>query len=121
MQQIVSIAALALLAACNSDGTAAPSQNVLPGSGTNTPAAGTRPAGQPTLITKEGLIEQGTECAVLRTPDGEVWSLSLNDADFGPGDYVSVTAEVADASFCQHGKGTLIPHRIDARIPPARS
>jgi len=82
--------------------------------------AGTRPSGAPQLITVEGRIEEGVECPILRTPDGEVWSLSLGEADFGPGDYVRFTGEQADASFCQQGSGTLIPETIEEIDPPPR-
>ncbi len=71
-------------------------------------------------IEKEGRIEKGVECPVLHTPDGEMWALALGDADFGPGDYVRVTGNLADASFCQQGKGTIKPTHIDATKPPAR-
>lgn len=83
-------------------------------------AAGTRPAGQVELLTREGRIEEGVECPVLHTPDGEIYALSLGNADFGPGDYVEVTGELADASICQQGEDTLVPTRIEAKEPPAR-
>ncbi len=83
-------------------------------------AAGTRPAGSPALVTVEGRVKQGVECLILRTPDGDVWSFNAGEADFGPGDYVELTGEEADASFCQQGRGTLVPQRIEARQPPAR-
>ncbi len=84
------------------------------------PSLATRPSGEPNLVTKEGRIESGVECPVLHTPDGEIWALSLGEADFGPGDYVSVTGEVADASICMQGEGTILPQTIDAKDPPAR-
>ena len=84
------------------------------------PSAETGPADGPALITVEGRIEDGVECPVIRTPDGDVYSLSLGEADFGPGDYVRFTGEFADASFCQQGIGTLIAQRIQSIEPPAR-
>ena len=78
-------------------------------------SAGTRPSGKPNLVTVEGRIEAGVECPVLHTADGEIWALSLGEADFGPGDSVSITGEIADASFCMEGEGTIIPHSIDAK------
>jgi hypothetical protein len=91
-----------------------------PGGGSGNPAAGTRPSGQPSLMTVEGRIAQGAECLTLATPDGDTWSFTAADAEFGPGDYVQITGEVADASYCMQGKGTLIPQQIEARDPPAR-
>lgn len=81
---------------------------------------GTRPAGSAPLVTKEGRIEAGVECPVLHTPDGEIWALSLGEADFGSGDYVRVTGEIADTSICMQGEGTIMPSRIDEVSPPAR-
>lgn len=86
----------------------------------NNPAAATRPADRPQDIIREGRIEEGAECPVLRTPNGETYALSLGTADFGPGDYVRIAGELADASFCMQGKGTIIPFRIDSVGPPAR-
>jgi hypothetical protein len=84
------------------------------------PAVGTRPAGEPDLVTVEGRLEEGVECLTLRTPDGEVWAVSMGEADFGPGAYVRITGEVADASFCMQGQGTLLPQSISEITPPAR-
>ncbi|MGB7370313.1 DUF5818 domain-containing protein [Erythrobacter sp.] len=83
-------------------------------------ASGTRPADQPQFITVEGRIGEGVECPILETPDGDTYALSLGDADFGPGDYVRFTGEMADASFCMQGQGTLIAERIEA-IDPRRA
>jgi hypothetical protein len=127
MRQTLSLSAsvVLLLAACSGaggdgspDSTATTSP--LPGSDSGNPAAGTRPSGQPNLVTVEGRIESGVECPVLHTPDGDIWALSLGEADFGPGDYVSITGEIMDASICMQGKGTLLPQSIDAKDPPAR-
>lgn len=105
------------LAACTvpdqSDGSS-------PAPGSGNPAAGTRPAGEPQEVTLEGRIESGVECPVLHTPDGRIFALSLGKADFGPGDYVSITGEFADASICMQGEGTLIPTHMEATSPPAR-
>lgn len=122
--------AVLVLAGCAADEEAAgdvpsPSQSessqMLPPPGweTGSPAAGTRPAGQPNEIVKVGRIEAGVECPILRTSAGETYALSLGDADFGPGDYVRISGELADASICMQGKGTLIPLRIEPAGPPA--
>lgn len=91
-----------------------------PDDGAENPATDTRPSGKPRLMTVEGRIAKGVECLTLETPDGETWSFNAGEADFRPGDYVQITGEVADASFCQQGRGTLVPQRIEAKDPPAR-
>ncbi len=83
-------------------------------------AEATTPAGEAQMLTVEGRIEQGVECPVLHTPEGRIYALNLGEADFAPADYVRISGELADASFCQQGKGTLQPKRIDKVDPPAR-
>ncbi|WP_375291601.1 DUF5818 domain-containing protein [Qipengyuania sp.] len=106
------------LGACSA-GPQEPSVSEPPPAAKN-PAAGTRPSGQPQLVTYEGRLEAGTECSVLHTPDGRRFAVSLGEAEFAPGDYVAITGEMADASFCMEGEGTLIPRRINEKEPPAR-
>ena len=107
-----------LLAACSgSSDDALPEDGAPPGMGDEN---ATRPVGEPRLVTKEGLIEEGVECPTLDTPDGEIWALSLGEADFGPGDYVEITGEVMDASICMQGEGTILPSQIEELQPPAR-
>jgi len=84
------------------------------------PATGTRPADDSSMVTVEGRVAEGVECLTLKTPDGETWAFNAGEADFGPGDYVQITGEIADTSFCQQGRGTLVPQRIEAKDPPAR-
>jgi len=117
MRHALFIPLFALAAACSE--TSQP-EGGLPPQETGDDAVATRPADQPQYVTVEGRIMDGVECPILETPDGEVWSLSLGEADFGPGDYVRYTGEVADASFCMQGEGTLIAGRIVAIDPPAR-
>lgn len=104
-----------ILAACSGGGgeTSAPTPST-------DPAAGTRPAGEVRTIAKEGRIEEGTECMVLVTPDGERWAFNAPDADFTPDDYVEIVGELADASICMEGEGTIVPTSIEAVQPPAR-
>lgn len=83
-------------------------------------AAGTRPAGDAELMTVEGRLSLGTECKIVTTPDGRVYSLSLSVADFSPGDYVRIEGELADASLCMEGDGHLMPSSIEPAEPPAR-
>ena len=105
--------ALASTAACTPAGSTSP----VPSVGDN-PASGTRPADQPNEIVRLGVIEAGVECPILRTSTGQIYSLSLGDSAFGPGDYVRVTGELADASFCMQGEGTLIVLEIERAQPP---
>ncbi|ARU14863.1 hypothetical protein A9D14_00130 [Croceicoccus marinus] len=83
---------------------------------TGGPAAGQAEA---SLVTVEGRVESGTECAILRTPGGEVWAVNFTNADVGPGDYIRLTGAIADAGFCMEGRGTLTPRSIEAVDPPA--
>ncbi len=109
------VAGIALLVACapvpdNGNAVAGPS-------GDNGSAAGTRPADQPNFFIVEGRISTGVECPIITTPDGKVYSLGTADMGYGPGDYVEIEAELADASFCMQGDGTLIVNRIEAADP----
>lgn len=79
----------------------------------------TRPSGSPMLLTVEGRIEGGVECRVLHTPDGTRYAFNGGD-DHAAGDYVRVTGELADVSFCQEGKGTLVIQSIEPAEAPAR-
>ncbi|MCT2558849.1 DUF5818 domain-containing protein [Tsuneonella sp. YG55] len=117
------LAAALMLVACNSgpaedeqtprpDGSAPATEPVADRGDSPTEAGGT--------LVKEGRIESGAECPVLRTPDGELWALALGEADFGPGDYVRVTGTRAETSYCQQGRGTIDPSRIDSIDTPAR-
>ncbi len=117
MKYALLLSVCALAGACSE--TSQPETSPPPGTGSDL-ATGTRPAGQPQLATVEGRVEEGVECDILRTPDGEEWAVNFGEADFGPGDYIRLTGEVADASFCMEGEGTLIPQTIDEIDPPAR-
>ncbi|MEQ8895568.1 MAG: DUF5818 domain-containing protein [Roseovarius sp.] len=63
-------------------------------------------------VTLEGRVQQGVECMVLRTGDGDTWSLTSDDVRFTEGEYVEVRGERADMSFCQQGVGTVDVNRI---------
>ncbi len=117
---LASLSALALTA-CSGETSKTPDTS-LPtnGSADRNPSAETRPSGQPSLMTVEGRIGDGVECSIITTPDGDVWSFNMGAADFSTGEYVRITGEIADASYCQQGRGTLIVERIDQIEPPAR-
>lgn len=117
MRHTLLLSATILVAACSGTGEDA---STTPDTVATGDAAATRPAGEPQLVTVEGRVEAGTECDIVRTPDGEVWAVNFGEADFGPGDYIRLTGEVADASFCMQGEGTLIPQSIEEIDPPAR-
>lgn len=122
---LVPLAALAALAACSQDRTANADENGAPpaskapaeeSAGMPLPpsedAAGTRPAGEAQMITVRGVVGEGTECPVLESDDGRRFALSMDKGDHAPGTRLEVTGEMADASFCMEGEGTLIPDRI---------
>ncbi len=110
-------AALALaLGACTGTGNDAGGSAAPAGD----PADATRPAGEPQTMTVEGRLADGVACSVINTPDGRSFAINPGDADFGTGDYVRVHGELADASFCMQGEGTIVPSRIEAADPPAR-
>ena len=98
----------------DTDSAAPESENASVGKRDNMPAA---PSGS---IMVEGRIENGVECPLIHTPDGDLYALALGEADFGPGDYVRITGDLVDMSICQQGKGTIEPSRIDSIESPAR-
>ncbi|MCJ7422279.1 DUF5818 domain-containing protein [Sphingomicrobium astaxanthinifaciens] len=106
MRRFLPVAAAILAAACTVEQPAP-----LPTEG-NGPAA-TRPADAPATAVYEGVLSPGTECAILTTDAGTRWSLSTADGeDRYYGKRLRIEAEIADASFCMEGEGTLIPHSI---------
>lgn len=116
---LLSVLPLAALIACapaEERDAASPPQA---GGEAGSPAAGTRPAGEPRLITVEGRIGEGVECPTIETPDGLIYTFSQGEADFGQGDYVRIVGEIADASLCMQGQGHLIPQEIEEIEPPA--
>jgi len=64
------------------------------------------------MLTLEGRIGEGTECATLTTADGDVWSLTSADVDFTAGEYVRVRGARKAAAFCQQGLGTVDVTRL---------
>ncbi|WP_343347226.1 DUF5818 domain-containing protein [Sphingomicrobium sp. XHP0239] len=109
-----------VLAAATAAACAPAEDDVSQGTPQDRDAAGTRPADQPSLVTVEGRISDGVECPIVTTPDGIVYSISLQESDAAVGDYVAIEGEIADASICMQGEGHLIPRSIEAAEPPAR-
>lgn len=55
----------------------------------------------------QGQVLSGPECPVLRTPEGDLYSLVSAEYGFTPGDYVEIEAEPVDLSFCTKGRATV--------------
>lgn len=70
-------------------------------------------------MTLEGRVARGVECYTLKTPEGEIWSLTSSQIEFTQGEYVEVTGQEAEASFCMQGVGTLQVSGIE-EVPPPR-
>jgi len=51
----------------------------------------------------EGRIAEGPECPVLRTPEGQTYSLVGRGVRFTPGAYVEITGRPVAISFCMLG------------------
>ncbi|MFB0611175.1 DUF5818 domain-containing protein [Aurantiacibacter poecillastricola] len=115
MRHWITASAVVLLAACSGgDG-----DETAPSPATEGDPMATRPAGETGTLALEGRLEEGTECMVLHTPDGERWAIGGEAEEFAPGDYVELVGVRADASFCMEGEGTLIPQSMSAMQPPA--
>ena len=118
----IAIPALFALAAC---GSSQDGSSEAPAPGEAETDAGTegqldRPDLAEGEVTVEGRIAAGVECPIIRTPDGDTYAIAMGEADFGPGDYLRITGDLADVSICQQGRGTIEPTRIDSIEPPAR-
>ena len=55
----------------------------------------------------QGEVLSGTECPVLKTPEGDLYSLVSAEYGFTPGDYVEIEGETVDLSFCMQGRTTV--------------
>ena len=69
-------------------------------------------------LTLEGRVARGAECYTLKTPDGDIWSLTSAEVEFTGGEYVEVTGTEVGASFCMQGAGTLEVWSIEDMQPP---
>lgn len=54
----------------------------------------------PERLALEGRIRKGSECPVLRTPDGQSYALVSQSYGFTPGDYVTIEGELIDMTLC---------------------
>jgi hypothetical protein len=54
-----------------------------------------------------GEVLNGPECPVLKTPEGDLYSLVSAEYGFTPGDYVEIEGETVDLSFCADGQATV--------------
>ncbi len=74
--------------------------------------------GVPERLRLEGRVDEGVECPVLRTPDGDVYSLLSESIRFTPGAYVEITGRPVEMSFCMQGTTVEV---IELREVPAPS
>lgn len=70
------------------------------------------PAGAQRLISVEGRVSTGAECPIIETPDGTVYALG-GERTYEDGARLHVEGEIARASFCMQGEGTLVPLSIE--------
>lgn len=122
ISKTIAIPALFALAACGSsqDGSSAPPDRDEAETDAGAEGQLDRPGLTDGELTIEGRIAAGVECPIIRTPDGDTYAIAMGEADFGPGDYVRITGDLAEMSICQQGRGTIEPARIDSIEPPAR-
>ncbi len=50
-----------------------------------------------------GVLRDGPECPILRTDDGDVYSLVGDLQDFGTGDHVRIVGRLVEVSICMRG------------------
>jgi LysM repeat protein len=62
--------------------------------------------GENDAITVEGRIGEGTECPLLTTSEGRLYSFAGAE-NYSIGEYVRVTGTMADMSFCMQGEDTI--------------
>ncbi|WEX08652.1 LysM peptidoglycan-binding domain-containing protein [Chelativorans sp. AA-79] len=70
------------------------------------------------MRTVEGRLARGAECLQLNTSEGRTYSLVGAGAQFQAGDYVRMTGETAEASFCMQGAATIEVESITRAEPP---
>ncbi|XBQ15704.1 MAG: DUF5818 domain-containing protein [Oceanicaulis sp.] len=58
-------------------------------------------------VALEGRVRRGVECWTLTTPDGDLYAMTSDDVRFTEGEYVEITGETVDVSFCQQGEATI--------------
>ena len=76
------------------------------------------PAGGERVV-YQGQVRSGTECPVIETTHGEIYALVSDEVEFTPGEYVEIEGEMAEASFCMQGQGTVDVDEIrEFEAPP---
>ncbi len=78
-----------------------------------------RPEEEPGLLRLEGRLAEGPECPLLRTPDGEVYSL-VGDMRLTPGAYVEISGRAVAISFCMRGTTVEVRSLRQVPDPPAQ-
>ena len=71
-------------------------------------------------MTLEGRVRSGVECPVLVTPDGDRYALAGDEPPVTIGEYVEITADKVEMSFCMEGRATLDVTDLREVSPPAR-
>ncbi|EAQ03760.1 gamma-D-glutamyl-L-diamino acid endopeptidase I [Pseudooceanicola batsensis HTCC2597] len=78
----------------------------------------TRSEPLPRTVTLEGRVDEGTECPVLRTRDGDRYALTSRSVGITPGEYVRIEGRRADMAFCMNGVDTVRVTEIEEVAPP---
>ena len=65
----------------------------------------TRPIGEDESerVDATGVLRDGAECPILRTDEGDVYSLVGDLQDFGSGDRVRIVGLTVEVSICSRG------------------
>jgi hypothetical protein len=61
-----------------------------------------------------GVLREGPECPIIRTDDGEVYSLVGDLDDFGSGDHVRIVGRIVEVSICMRGTSVEVRRIVEA-------
>ncbi len=75
---------------------------------------------EPQTVELEGRVQEGVECPVLRTPDGDRYALTSSEVTITPGEYVEIEGRRAGISYCMQGRDTISVSSIREVSPPRR-
>lgn len=113
----VILSSLSVLSSCSgperSDKTAA-------AEGGRDEAAPSAVAATDSPFVKEGRIEAAARCPILHTPDGERFSLALENPAYLVGAYVNVVGKASSDASCGSQYQAITVDRIEPVSPPAR-
>jgi LysM repeat protein len=68
-------------------------------------------------VVLEGRVHEGADCALLATPEGEVYSLVSTEYGLLPGEYVEIEGELVEHALCSEGRATLRATSLSAVRP----